>query len=165
MTIPTRRAAAAIGLFLALTACGGGVDDGPTLTPDGVSANTSKDGDISIETDDGTGSFTSATGGSLPDGFPADEVPIVDGEVQSGISMNNDAEEGYAAVIVVKQADHDAAVALLTAKGFTVEDSFSGGGTETSQMKSPSWSVMVSTTNVDPEMITVSYTVRKAEEP
>lgn len=165
MNTATRLAAyaGAVVLILTASACSAGVEDVPGLTPDGVSVDTSKDGDISIETDDGTGSFTGGAGGSLPDGFPVDQVPVVEGDVQSGIAMKNDAEEGYAAVIVTEQADHDAAVALLTAEGFTVEETFSGGGTETTQLKSPEWSALVSTSSIDPEMVTVSYTVRRAQ--
>lgn len=166
MNTTTRLAASAAAAVLCLTAsaCGGGVEDVPGLTPDGVSVDTSKDGSISIETDDGTGSFTGGAGGSLPDGFPIDQVRVVDGDVQSGIAMKNDAEEGYAAVIVTEQADHDAAVSLLTAEGFTIEQSFSGGGTETTQLESAEWSVLVSTSSIEPEMVTVSYTVRRAQE-
>ena len=164
MIPPTRfaAAAAAIGLCLALTACGSDVEDIPGLTPDGVSVDTSKDGEVTIETDDGSGSFTSGSG-ALPEGFPADDIPVVEGDVQNAIVMNNDAEEGYAVIIAVKKADHAKAVALLTAKGFTVKENFGGGGTETAQLTSPAWSVLLSTSDVDPESPTVSYTVRKVQ--
>lgn len=160
MTTAIARVTVAITLCLALTACGGGVEDLPGATPDGVSVDTSKDGGITVESEDG--SFSGGVG-KLPEGFPSDDIPLVKGEVQSGFAMDTTGQKGWSVVITGSAVDHDKAVALLTAKGFSVEGTFgAGGGTMSTQLMSSKWGVLLSTSTAGGQSST-TYTVGPAD--
>lgn len=78
-----------------------------------------------------TGTDVDLGGGELPDGFPTDAVPVIDGEIVYGAGMAVDGGQAWA--VMVKVADRDAAYAevkqLLTDAGFetTMESSAEGG--------------------------------------
>jgi ABC-type glycerol-3-phosphate transport system substrate-binding protein len=78
--------------------------------------------------EDAAGSDVDLGGTTLPDGFPSDAVPVIEGEIVYGAGMG-----GEAWAVMVKVADRDAAYAevkqLLTDKGFetTMESSAEGG--------------------------------------
>lgn len=87
---------------------------------EGVEVDIDADGgEVSIETDEGT----ITTGQDLPEGFPVDDVPLIDAEVVSGLGQAG-AQEGW---VVTMQSDASAedayadAVALLEDAGFAVE--------------------------------------------
>lgn len=74
-------------------------------------------GQIDIETDDGSISFG---GGELPDGFPVDLVPVVDGEIVTASRADNDSGVGYIVGISVEGSFdevNEEALALLEDAG------------------------------------------------
>lgn len=153
-----RRLLLPVLLCLSITACGGAST--PVPGTDGVSVDTA-DGEVRIEAEDG--SVTGGTG-TLPTGFPGDAVPIVDGDVQSGMAVDQADQKGWSVVLLVDEPDHAAAVALLADAGFTAQGEFSAGGTESTQLRSADWEVLVATATAG-GTATVSYTVVPAATP
>ncbi|CAB4689733.1 MAG: hypothetical protein F2667_01750 [Actinobacteria bacterium] len=156
MSLPRRFAMSAAALLLApafLTACGG--DDAAESAAEKAIENASggdadvdidDDGNVKIETSDGT--FTS--GQDLPEGFPTDEVPLIDGDIQMGMSGSDMGSDGGFAVVVTSDLDVDAAteeaISLLTDAGFeTTEDANSGFGA--GLLSSPKWEVLLIATD------------------
>lgn len=138
-------------IVLTLGGCGG-----TTTLPgtDGVSVDTS-DGEVTIEGEAGT---VSGGTGKLPSGFPSDDVPLVEGDVQSGMAIDQAEQKGWSVVLLVAEPDHAAAVSLLTDAGFVQAGEFSAGGSEASQLTSRDWDVLVSTSTAG-GTATVTYTV------
>ncbi len=81
------------------------------------------DGDkVKVESSDGTAVIA---GGELPDGFPADAVPVLDGEILVGVVVKG---EGFQVTVqsdLDPEAAFDAAVARLESAGVAAQE---GGG-------------------------------------
>lgn len=120
-------------------------------------------GQISIATEDGEVSFGS--GSELPDGFP-DEVPLIDGEITSGMRFSEADSDGYMVGVVVKGAMSDVyaeATGLLEAAGFTESSSVDLGGIRNA-IYEPNGAISVGVNFVEEEdegHIVVSYTVSR----
>lgn len=146
----------AIAMATVLTACGGDSVSVPDGNGGSVKVDNSGDGGVKIESEDGT--VVGGTG-SLPKGFPEGEVPVVDGDILSGVGVDTADQQGYNVVITPSGDDDlDAAVALLTAKGFTTEGTIDMGVSQTAQLKSDAWEVLVAYTVTEGDR-SFSYTV------
>lgn len=139
-----------------LSACG--ADDFSIPTPGGE-VKVDRDGDeVRIETDEGslvTGS------GALPEGFPADDVPIVEGEIISGASINGQDSQGFS-VLVNVDGDLETVVAqatgLLEGAGFDEQSQTSAEGFALRSYTSDTYALTVSATELD-GVTSVQYTV------
>lgn len=169
MTSRTTRAAGlalAVGLALGTTACGSD-EIADKLTEKAIEGAASGDADVDIDSDSGemridTSDGTITSGGELPEDFPEDEVPLVEGELLQAIFVDEPDSTGY-----LVHLQHDAptdeavaeAVGLLEGAGFSVED-----GQETERLfnavtlKSPDYQVIVSGIE-EPEGTMVQYMV------
>lgn len=128
-TLRALAATATTALLLSTTACGGDeVAERATeeaieqlAEEEGVEVDVDQDGgEISVETEDGT--ITSGQG--LPDGFPSDEVPLVDGTVVSGVGATGGPDEGFVVTLESDASAADAyadAAALLEGAGFSTD--------------------------------------------
>lgn len=169
---PHRLLAAPLVAALALTASGCGAD---TLAEratekaaekaledaasEGVDIDLdSEEGGISIETDDG--SFTSGLG-SLPDGFP-DDVPVVEGEILSGASSQQDGTTAYLVSVMVEATAQEAMVEAISAledAGYSrTENSMSMDGLYIEMLTGP-WEVTVGSTDDGEGGTMLQYTV------
>lgn len=106
-----------------LTGCGDSDEEQAEKAAEAVlgeDADVDIDGD-SVTFDDGDTSIT--TGSGLPDGFP-DDLPVVEGEVVSGMASQDGASQNFS-VVVLSPADVAAAVdelrGLLEDAGWSVE--------------------------------------------
>jgi hypothetical protein len=101
--------------------------------------------DVTIETSEGT--FTSGQG--LPDGFPS-EVPLIEGEVQTGLSGSGTGSDGGFAVVVATDLDGEAAAeqaaSLLTDAGYETSEG-AGGGFGAGLFTNADWEVLVISTD------------------
>ena len=118
----------------------------------------SEEGGISIETDDG--SFTSGLG-SLPDGFP-DDVPVVEGEILSGASSQQDGTTAYLVSVMVEATAQEAmaeAISALEDAGYSrTENSMSMDGLYIEMLTGP-WEVTVGSTDDGEGGTMLQYTV------
>jgi len=154
----TVRNLSATGLLVAslmLTGCGGKT----VTTSDGSKVHVDGNGDsATIKTDDGE----ITVGKGLPDGFPKDEVPVVDGKIIGG---SKGTAGGPYAWSVVLQADGDAADVFADVKselegaGFTGGQAMDMGEVHTGQFTSSQWGVSVNVAKTG-DAVTVTYLVR-----
>lgn len=82
-------------------------------------------GEFKVETDAGT--FSS--GGSLPDDFPGDEVPLLDGEILQAASSTQEGSGGYVVIVVVDEGVDEAVEAAnqrLLDAGFAPDAEMAG---------------------------------------
>lgn len=111
------------------------------------------DDKITVDTSEGTVSVNS---GELPDGYPAAEVPVVDGEIISALAVPG---SGFA-VTVIYDGDADAALAdavgLLTGAGMAPEG---GDNPIGSVMTGNGYRAVVTTSSAGDGGTTVSYAV------
>ncbi|WP_309649105.1 hypothetical protein [Nocardioides sp.] len=140
----------ALVLTLALTACGGGDDDAGT-TPDSAASS-------------------GAVTGALPEGFPVDDVPLVEGRISQATAGEEAGEDEGFVVILQVDGTGDAvlaeAVGLLTDAGFTVTQSVggdAGSGFAGSSLTKDSFTVTITTfPNTGDEQTTLQYLVSES---
>ena len=134
-------------LLLGAAACG---SDGTTVsTADGSVEIDEEDGTASFEDDEGN-AFTSST--DLPDGFPSDEVPLIDGAIVQGLAIDQDSQRGYTVTIDVASSPQEAfdeARDLLEDAGYGVAMESTSGGAATGGFESDVWTVLVTSTPID----------------
>lgn len=110
----------------------------------------------------GGGEVDLNTDGGLPDGFPVDEVPIIDGTVQSGLSIGT-VEDGGGWTIIVEVADVESAFneidAQLTGAGYEATLSGFSDGTGTGAYSNDQFSVLVSVADDGSGVATATYIV------
>ncbi|RNL81401.1 hypothetical protein EFL95_03450 [Nocardioides marmorisolisilvae] len=140
---------------LALTGCGGKT----VTTSDGSKVHVDGNGDgATIKTDDGE----ITVGKGLPDGFPKDDVPVVDGTIIGG---SKGTDTGPYAWSVVVQSDGDAsdvfgdAKSKLEGAGFTAGQNMDMGEVHTGQFTSAKYEVSVNAAKTG-STVTVTYLVR-----
>jgi hypothetical protein len=109
-----------------------------------------------------TGGDVDLGGTSLPDGYPASEVPIIDGEIVFGGALGND--EGKVFNVTVKVADAgalDTIKAQLEAVGFVsqVGGSANGGDGGTYVGTTDKWGVLVVVTKDGQNGFVANYSV------
>lgn len=156
---PIRRwsAAAVAGLALLVpAACG---SDGSTVSTPGGDVRIDRDDDtVTLEDEDGNGFTTSV---ELPDGFPADEVPLLDGEIVQGIAVDQPDGAGFSVSMEVDSPvakAYDDAKALLEDAGYTAALDSTGQGFATGGFDDGTWSVLVNVGEID-DHSSVTYTV------
>lgn len=157
-----KRIPAALGsalLSIAVLTAGCGSDDLEIQTDDG-SVKVSRDGeDITIEGEDGSAVIG---GASLPEDYPRDEVPIIDGKITAGVSVDQ-GTRGWSVTLEVKgdaaAVEADAAK-LLTDKGFTRSVTSNAGGLRYSSFESPTYRVLFNLMG-DGNPYIATYTVEK----
>jgi len=155
------RTGAALILATALLAAGcsgGGDSDATTAQPTDIATTSAS----ASESPGGeTPSAEPSTQGQLPDGFPAEEVPLAEGEI--GEVLVNDAVGSYL-VTIYPDSDFptafEEATTRLTGAGFTQgPDVISAGPTSsTADFTSKDWFVVV--TGGLPERIMLQYTIQ-----
>lgn len=102
------------------------------------------DGDeITIESSDGTVSM----GGDLPDGFPEDDVPLVEGDVLVAMGAEGQGFQVSLNVDMSAAEAMDEAVALLEGAGFTVEETAEMGTMQTAALTSDAHQVFLTATD------------------
>jgi len=138
MKLPAALFTAAV--LLAAGACGSGDVTVPTDQGD---VRVSKDGaDIEIDSEDGA--VTGRTG-KLPDSFPANDVPLVEGQIVAAIAVDQTGGVGWSASIMADGAAdevHAQAVGLLKTAGFSEEGVVSAGVTS-SELTNGAYRVIV----------------------
>lgn len=136
---------------------------------DGVTVPTSE-GDVKIDQDDGTVSLDDGEGNSfsssaeLPDGFPEDDVPLVDGEIVQGLAVDQGGDAGYSVSMEVDGSVaevYDEVKALLEDAGFTSSLDSSGQGFATAAYDDGTWTVLVNVGEIG-DTSSVTYTVAKS---
>jgi len=142
----------AVAALVAATGCGAEI-------PGTDGAKISKDGDsFKVETDQGS----MESSASIPDDFPEDEVPLLDGKILNATSFNTDAERGYTIAMQVDglsiQDAADQGAALLEEAGFVAEGSFDAGEMKLTTFNTDTWVVSLSASTGE-DAVTVSYTV------
>ena len=144
----TALAAMLLGSSLVLGGCGSDEDRAANAIEEaaqdaGEDVEVDVDGDdITIEKSDGTVSM----GGDLPEGFPEDDIPLVDGDVQLAMGA---AEQGWQVSIYVAAVADEAvadAVALLTRAGFTLGDETDMGDVGSATLSSDAYVVYLTGT-------------------
>ena len=108
-----------VGCGLAEDAAKDAAEDAAKSEGVDVNLDEIEDGKIEIDTTDG-----GASTGELPEGFPTDEVPVVDGEILVGTYTKN--PESWTVTIKVGEAGGDKAAAYSAA-----EEELTGSGAET----------------------------------
>lgn len=140
---------------LGLAGCG---SDEKTVSVNGDKVTVDSDGDgVKVETDDGEATFGS---GSLPEDFPEDDVPIIEGTIAGGAKNASDGLTTWS-VIIQADGDVDSVLAEVTEKledaGYTSENSGNYGGSAAAQFDGK-YTVGVSVTGADGKIV-VSYVV------
>ncbi len=140
--------ALALGSALVLGGCGSDEDRAEDAIEEaakdaGEDVDVDVDGDdITIENSDGTVSM----GGDLPDGFPEDDIPLVDGDIQLAMGAE---DEGWQISIYVDVPSDEAVaegVSLLEGAGFTVDEEAVMGDITTATLSSDAYNVYLTGT-------------------
>lgn len=126
----------------------------------------SGDDGFSVKTEDGE--FSIGSDGSLPEGFPEGDVPMVDGTIMQTAKVNEGDADGFLVSMSVEGAVadvHAEALALLESAGFTVAADVDMGGMRSATLEG-SGAVEAVTLGVlessEDGTSTVSYTVAMA---
>lgn len=143
-----------VGCGLAEDAVKDQVEDAAKSEGVDVDLDNIEDGEIEIDSTDG-----GVTTGKLPNGFPTDEVPVVDGDILGGTSTKN--PDTWNATIKVgepggdKQAAYDDAAATLGLD--VVQEPIDNGTSISGTYVSETYTVILAVT--DSNGIVVNYTV------
>lgn len=159
----SRPVAALIALIAALTlvtGCGEAAEKASEEQIEEAAEAQGDDVDVDIEDDEITveGEDGSVTmGGKLPEGFPEDDVPLVDGDVVVAMGAEGEGFQVNLAVDGEPEAVFDEAVGLLEDAGFATEDETAVGAMSAS-LTSPKYTVSVLASGAS-GATTVSYVV------
>ena len=113
-----------------------------------------------------TGGDVDLGGTSLPDGYPASEVPVIDGQILFGGSIGNDEGRVFNVTVKVGGADAiDQIKAQLEGAGFTSQGEFAGSTAEggTYLGTTDKWGVLVVVATDNDNGFVANYTVTSAE--
>jgi hypothetical protein len=113
-----------------------------------------------------TGGDVDLGGTSLPDGYPASEVPVIDGPILFGGSIGNNEGRVFNVTIKVAGADAiDQIKAQLEGVGFMNQGEFSGSTAEggTYIGTTDKWGVLVVVATDNENGFVANYTVTSAE--
>lgn len=163
MLRPVRAACAALVLTFAVAGCSAedeiaesAIEEAAEDAGGDVDVDVDDDG-VTVESSDGTVTM----GGDLPEGFPAEEIPLVDGDVLMAIGA---ADQGYQVSLDVDAAPADAmseARALLEDAGFAVDEEGVMGGLYTATLSSDTHTVYLTATEAEGRT-TLMYAVEVA---
>lgn len=157
---PAPFAALLIAVALAFGGCSAGSDEvaeksiEKAAEDSGEDVDVDVDGDeIKVETSDGT--LTAGTG-ELPEGYPEDDVPVIDGEVAVGI----EADGGWSVTVKSDQSPEDAldeAVSKLESAGLSQEDGGGILGPTSAALTGNGYSVLLSVTDLEGDAAVVYF--------
>ena len=141
---------------LGLSGCG---DDETVTMPDGSKVSADSDGkSATIKTGDGE----ITVGKGLPDGFPAEDVPVIDGEIVGGAKGVDGGPYAWSVILKAKGETGDVFAELsekLKNTGFTADRSMQMGTVSTGMFKSDKYEVSVNAAKAD-DGVSVTYLVR-----
>jgi hypothetical protein len=114
-----------------------------------------------------TGGDVDLGGAELPDGYPVDAVPVIDGEILFGMGVGTDGAKAWNVTVKVSGvAAIDDIKAQLIAAGFTESEAPVGGATDvgaTAVLESPEYGVLVVITEDGDNGFVANYTVTDKE--
>lgn len=113
-----------------------------------------------------TGGDVDLGGTSLPDGYPASEVPVIDGPILFGGSIGNDEGRVFNITIKVNGAEAiDQIKSQLEGVGFVSQGEFSGSTAEGGSFigATDKWGVLVVVATDNDNGFVANYTVTSAE--
>jgi hypothetical protein len=143
---------------LGLSGCG---DDKTVTMPDGSKFSADSDGkSATISTDDGQ----VTAGKGLPDGFPAEDVPVVEGDIVGGAKGVDGGPYAWSVILKAKGETVDVFAELsekLKNVGFTAARSMQMGSVSTGSFTNDKYEVSVNAAKVD-DAVNVTYLVRNA---
>lgn len=147
MKSTVRAAALAVGLALVIT---------PTLS--GCFGNP-----VEQIIEGATGTDVDLGGGSLPDGYPASEVPVVDGEIVYSLKVGAGQEQVFNVTVETGADPTDQVKSQLTSAGFSEDQLVVAETSEGSTFTGTNdrWGVVVLIGQIDGKW-TVNYTVTAA---
>ncbi|MFC8845884.1 MULTISPECIES: hypothetical protein [unclassified Micromonospora] len=132
-----------------LTGCGSVTIPIPTGDGGTVEVDTNGDGGVTLNGDEGS----VTTGSGLPKGFPADEVPVLEGRVTGAVAIKQaDGTQGYTFSVVVDDdvtSAADKASGLLTDAGYELENSLESPESVVRSLSSDVWMVVITVAAVD----------------
>ncbi|RNL62070.1 hypothetical protein EFK50_09615 [Nocardioides marmoriginsengisoli] len=141
---------------LGLAGCG---DDETVTMPDGTKVSADSDGkSASIKTDEGT----ITVGKGLPEGFPSDDVPVVDGKVIGGAKGTEGGPYAWSVILQAEGSAEDVFTQIsekLKNAGFSSDEGMQMGSVYTGSFKGEKYEVSVNAAKVA-DGISVTYLVR-----
>jgi hypothetical protein len=149
MPRPHRAALAAAVLALAVSGCAGGDDKAAESAIEEAAEEAGEDLDVDIDGDEVTiegSDGAMSVGGDLPDGFPVDDIPLVDGEVLIAVGAEG---QGYQVTLDVGDTPGEAMVAardLLVGAGFALDEELVTGSIHSAQLSSDAYAVYLTAT-------------------
>ena len=173
MTIPGRHAVPAALLAAALTLAGCGGSDDPEPTSGALAPSTAPSAfpspSATVRVDERNGSLeieglggSVSTGSRLPEGFPAQEIPVVDGDIRSGSRGKAGGPYAYSVIVRVRGTSATEVMAGITAQltgvGFTAAASPGTDTISASSFSGPRYDVGVNVIRAE-GTTTVTYVV------
>lgn len=160
--IRLRALAGAVALLAGLTTVAGCGDDGTTVvTNDGDKVSVDADGgEVEVET--GDGEVTAGQG--LPDGFPEDDVPLLDEEVVTGAKGGAGAQFAWSVVMQTQRTVEDVAAEVkddFADAGYDAGPATEAGDASVLQFENDTYEVGVTAARAGGS-VTVTYVVRNA---
>ncbi len=144
--------ALALGSALVLGGCGGSDEDRAEDAIEQAAEDAGEDVDVDVDGDDITIENSDGTvtmGGDLPDGFPEDDIPLVDGAIQ--LAMGAEGEGWQISIYVDSPSDEAVAagVSLLEGAGFSVDEEAVMGDNSTATLSSDAYNIFLTGTAAD----------------
>lgn len=150
-----------MGATLALVGCGGSDEERAEDAIEEAAEEAGEDVDVDVDGDDITienSDGTVSMGGDLPEGFPEDDIPLVDGDVL--LAMGGEGQ-GWQVSIAVDAGAEDAmaeARGLLEGAGFTVDEEAVMGDMTTATFSSDGYNVYLTAAEAEGQT-TVIYSI------
>jgi hypothetical protein len=141
-----------LGAALALGGCGGSDEERAEDAIEEAAEEAGEDVDVDVDGDDITienSDGTVSMGGDLPEGFPEDDIPLVEGEVL--LAMGGEGQ-GWQVSLAVDSSAEDAmaeARGLLEGAGFSVDEEAVMGEMSTATFSSDAYNVYVTAAEAD----------------
>lgn len=141
-----------LGAALALGGCGGSDEERAEDAIEEAAEEAGEDVDVDVDGDDITienSDGTVSMGGDLPEGFPEDDIPLVEGDVL--LAMGGEGQ-GWQVSLAVDSSAEDAmaeARGLLEGAGFSVDEEAVMGEMSTATFSSDAYNIYVTAAEAD----------------
>ena len=141
-----------LGAALALGGCGGSDEERAEDAIEEAAEEAGEDVDVDVDGDDITienSDGTVSMGGDLPEGFPEDDIPLVEGDVL--LAMGGEGQ-GWQVSLAVDSSAEDAmaeARGLLEGAGFSVDEEAVMGEMSTATLSSDAYNIYVTAAEAD----------------
>lgn len=150
-----------MGATLALGGCGGSDEERAEDAIEEAAEEAGEDVDVDVDGDDITienSDGTVSMGGDLPEGFPEDDIPLVEGDVL--LAMGGEGQGWQVSIAVDAGADDAMAEArgLLEGAGFTVDEEAVMGDMTTATFSADGYNVYLTAAEADGQT-TVIYAI------